>query len=514
MTTTENGAVSLETTQDARLDLFFKTVRNIVTLSSGWHYDIRQDEVEHLFNLVDKSWKVDPLDTLKILFNWRDCRQGKGDHAGFLMAMTHIAHTYSPWFLANIEHVPEYGSYLDWVKLWQFVDDTQAKAELIKLIGSELERDLHKLQAEAGQNVTLVAKWIPTENGRWDRWRKEPKSERFIINLCRYVFSIADEHNVKSDVIKKLRTNFITPLRNHISLVETKLTQQKYADIEYEKVPSLAMNKYKKVFKKHDTERFENYLAAVKLGTKKINAQQMLPHDLVRQYLSNVYKNEDVVDDVIEEQWKAIKATVTASRAFEDSIVVCDVSSSMSGTPMEVAVALGLLSISDSNKHLITFSSHPTLHVVKGTTLFEQTRDVVSMEWGCNTNFSRLMELVLGLSVNKTYKRIYVFSDMQFDVAFPYTNITHFESVKTKFADCGIEMPTIVFWNLRGDTTDFPVKQDDRGVVMLSGYSPSLLKRFVSGNIKDITPLNVMLDIIRSERYDRIVKPLHCTEFQ
>ena len=88
---TENGAPSLATTSDARMDLFFKLVRNI--------------PVDALVEYIDRSWQVDPLDTMKLLFQSRDCRGGKGDRKPFIAGMRYVARKHPAWFLANLAHV-------------------------------------------------------------------------------------------------------------------------------------------------------------------------------------------------------------------------------------------------------------------------------------------------------------------------------------------------------------------------------------------------------------------------
>ena len=41
-------------------------------------------------------------------------------------------------------------------------------------------------------------------------------------------------------------------------------------------------------------------------------------------------------------------------------------------------------------------------------------------------------------------------------------------------------------WNLRGDTNDLPATSDTPGVDMVGGFSPNLLKLFLSGALEDL----------------------------
>lgn len=473
-TITENGALSLGTTGDARLNLFFKTVRGI--------------EKERLVELIDASWAVDPLDTMKIMMNWRDCRGGKGDYAGFIDGLAHIAVGNPEWILANLEVIPEYGRFLDIVKLWHATGGDEVRAAIIDYCARVLEKDLRVGDGEGG--ISLLAKWIPSEKGKWDKG--------FNRALCRRLYGSGGGRK-----LARLRKEVLVPLRKKLDLVESHLCEKDYGGVKYEGVPSVAMKRYRKAFGKKDSERFGAFMADVASGKKEIKAGQVYPHDLVRVYLGY---GPCPVDPVIEEQWKVIKKQVDESGVFKNSVVVCDVSGSMSGTPMEVAIAFGILGLNKGR--VITFSEKPQIVEVGGAgSLFEQVRAIKAMPWGLNTNFQAVMELVL--SLDEPIEKIYVFSDMQFDEAFKggTTNVyTNFEAIPR----LGRELPQMIFWNLKGNTGDFPVSSSEKGVIMLSGYSPALLKGVMEG--RDINPLDTTLEIIRGPRYDKVAQPAHQRE--
>ncbi len=54
-----------------------------------------------------------------------------------------------------------------------------------------------------------------------------------------------------------------------MKLVESRLCEQKYDHIDYEKVPGVAMNKYKKAFQRNDPIRFSEYLHDLVRRTKR-----------------------------------------------------------------------------------------------------------------------------------------------------------------------------------------------------------------------------------------------------
>jgi len=517
MSFTENGAASYATTNDARVNLFFKCVRNICDFNdvcTGKRREPEPDEsesdsdesqsstgtAEQLYNLIDASWAVHKLDTMKILMNWRDCRGGKGDYGPFLVAISYLAQKDPAWVLANLQVIPEYGRWLDLVMLWHITPSI--KEQIMDIIANRLETDIRLLEEGQG-GISLLAKWLPSEKGRWDC----VNGESFYVALCKKLCCVDKPDRTHKAL---LRQDYLSPLRKFLKLVETQMCDNMFPNIDYEAVPSVAMNKYKKAFRRHDEERYAEYLAKVLEGKAKINASQMYPHDLVRQYLhAPMYKSGSTLfeADTIEAQWKEIKKTVQAKASFQNCISVVDVSGSMTGTPMEVAIALGLLTLNEWNKNtVITFSERPNFHHIPEGSLYQQVQNMKNMDWGANTNFEKVVDMVFGMIMGGAdIRRMYIFSDMQFDRAMTMSHKTHFERIKQMFAEVGKVMPEIVFWNLSGSTNDFPVTYSEHGVVMLSGYSPSLLTSLLGG--EDMTPLTMMFKIIHSDRYNMVASP-------
>ncbi|CAH8389914.1 unnamed protein product [Eruca vesicaria subsp. sativa] len=94
--------------------------------------------------------------------------------------------------------------------------------------------------------------------------------------------------------------------------------------------------------------------------------------------------------------------------SLTNCIAISDVSGSMEGTPMEVSVALGLL-VSELSEEpwrgkLITFSETPELHLVEGDDLRSKTEFVRDMDWGGNTDFQKVFDLILKVAVEGKLK--------------------------------------------------------------------------------------------------------------
>ncbi len=93
---------------------------------------------------------------------------------------------------------------------------------------------------------------------------------------------------------------------------------------------------------------------------------------------------------------------------------------------------------------------------------------------------------------------IYVITDMEFDSC--VEGETNFEAFDNMYKKAGYKRPNLVFWNVNAHQSNIPVEQDQEGVTLVSGCSPSTFKLVVEGK----TPVDLMEDVINSERYSTI----------
>jgi hypothetical protein len=100
---TKNRALSYESTGDARLDLFFKTIRGISRNT--------------LYELLERSWNVSPCDTLRTMFYVRDCRGGRGERKIFIEFMIWLWRENREYFEKNLPCIPFYGCFKDLRKI-------------------------------------------------------------------------------------------------------------------------------------------------------------------------------------------------------------------------------------------------------------------------------------------------------------------------------------------------------------------------------------------------------------
>jgi hypothetical protein len=72
--------------------------------------------------------------------------------------------------------------------------------------------------------------------------------------------------------------------------------------------------------------------------------------------------------------------------------------------------------------------------------------------------------------------------------------------------NCGYTMPRIIIWNLRADMNinNFHAQADTPGVLMYSGWSPSIFKRILKDGFKAQTPYDALRNELDDPMYDII----------
>lgn len=478
---TDNNATALETTNNMFLDLFTNIIRDC-------NYNV-------LDKLIFKCMENNPYRTIAIIFNARDRISGKKEKKISNDAYLWLKfNNYEKTYEYNIKnYINKYGSWKDILYIISVIYKNKSFNDLFetKLFSEQLIEDRFNYDNE--KLISLCAKWCPSENSYYQK-------KYNIYNKILYdIIEINGQYNIKNKN-EFFRKTYLTPLRNKINIVETKMCQKKWRDIDYEKVPSIATKKYKNAFIKNDKERYLEYLTNVSKGIQKINVTGILPHELVNYYLQDETRELDLT---IENQWKTILDDMKQSGLFNELIAVVDVSGSMfsasnGSIPAQVAIALGLL-ISNccqgiyKNK-VITFHSSPSFHEIKGTTLKEQVECIRKTEWGYNTNFELIANLIIkyGKENNLTDfdmpKKLVVLSDMQFDEAvrddYEYDKkdleLLYFNFSK-KFRKNNYEVPKMIYWNLNADNSkSFPVNDKVKNTAIISGFSEQLLKIFMT----------------------------------
>ncbi|KAF8687801.1 hypothetical protein HU200_042737 [Digitaria exilis] len=320
---------------------------------------------------------------------------------------------------------------------------------LFNSVADLLASDLKQLAPGGNKRkIGLAAKWCPTPGSSFDR------STLLCEAIARRLFprdaDLSEEH-YSYHALHRLRREVLVPLRKVLELPEVYMSAQRWSELPYTRVASVAMRRYKSLFKKHDEARFGKYLEDVEAGKAKIAAGALLPHEIA----AAAYRGEGG-DDVSELQWRRMVGDLRSKGSLSNCIAVCDVSGSMHDTPMEVCVALGLL--------ISELSEEP---------------------WAGKLVFDRILTTAVDarLAKEKMIRTVFVFSDMEFDEASASPWETDYEVICRKFQDAGYGdvVPQMVFWNLR-DSHSTPVTSTQPGVAMVSGFAKNFVKLFLEND--------------------------------
>ena len=144
---------------------------------------------------------------------------------------------------------------------------------------------------------------------------------------------------------------------------------------------------------------------------------------------------------------------------------------------------------------------------IKGRDIVDKTLYCESYNEIANTDLQKVFELLLKTACRNRLPQedlpetIYVITDMEFDHCAQGADISNFEYAKKLFEKKGYRLPQVVFWNVQSRNTQVPVKMNEQGVVLVSGFTPRLFSMITAGNYD---PYELMMEVIGTERYAAI----------
>ena len=491
-TYTENGAVTHKTTKSDLLDMF----------AMGAAMRTRSDE--DVILMFRKAFKENPVYALKCLFYIRDVRGGQGERRFFRVVMKDLAKFDTAAARRNLKFVPEFGR---WDDLYVFVG-TPLEADALQIMKDQLALDVEC------KTPSLLAKWLKSEN-------TSSVESRRLGNITREFFGMSHKQYRKT----------LSILRERINVLERLMSEGRWDEIEFDKIPSKAGMKYKNAFARHDLERAKNenvqtYADFAKDSTKKVNAKALYPYECVHQAL-NIMGNQQgwssrgnhvALDDtqrlMTNKYWDNLADYFNG--ATFNGIALVDTSGSMSGTPIEVAISLGLYCAEKNQgafaNHFISFESNPHWIETAGVDFCDKVYRITGAEWGGSTNVEAAMDLILnvakqnGCSQDEIPQNLVIISDMEFNYCVTSNNYgrgnvndTLFEKIAAKYRANGYEMPHVIFWNVNARQANIPMLGNGN-VSFVSGFSPSIFETIMSGK----TGYDLMMEKLDSERYAQI----------
>lgn len=490
---TENNAIGYRTTGKELLDMNFM-------VSS-----MRKMSDKQIIDKFVKAFYENKMYAIKWLYYVRDAREGVGERRLFRVCMEYLAKNHTDIAKAMIPLTAEYGRWDDLLSLL----DTELADNVIKLFGDQLTEDMRNLKLN--KPISLLAKWMPSCNASSRKTRK-----------------MGTDIALKLGISERKYRKMLSALRKYLDVVEVKMAAGQWDQIDYSKVSSRANLIYNNAFLRHDKERRRKYLESLQKGETKINAGVLFPHDIVHKYCNQNYWSISIknYDTALEEMWKALPNYVNGAG---NTICVADGSGSMytsvGGTNVMAIEVANALAIYFSEKcsgqfkdNYITFSENPRLvDFSNAKSLREKIEIAFRHSEVANTNIEAVFDLILQTAINKNMtqdelpQNILILSDMEFDGCVECNGSNRwnlnrptkrlFKVFEERYAEHGYKLPRLVFWNICSRTGTIPVKENDLGVSLVSGFSPAVVKMVLSNSTD---PLECLLEQLNSERYQPV----------
>jgi hypothetical protein len=496
-TYTENGALTHVTTRSDLLDMF----------AMGGAMRTRSNE--DVILMFQKAYQENPVYALKCLFYLRDVRGGQGERRFFRVCMQWLAEFDTDAARRNLKYIPEFGR---WDDLYLFVN-TPLEADAFAFMKEQLALDVQC------KTPSLLAKWLKSEN-------TSSYKSRILGDKTRQYFGMTHKQYRKT----------LSILRERINIVERLMSENRWDEIEFDKIPSRAGLIYKNAFARHDLERMQSeknvqsYADFAKDASTTVNAKALYPYEVVSKAIDvmncHYYwgKRTDVaLDDtdrlMVNKYWDNLTDYFNG-QAF-NGLAVVDTSGSMTGyeasAPINVAISLGLYCAERAKgpfaNHYISFASRPQLIQTDGVDFCDKVARIYRTNLCDNTNIEAVFDLLLNTAITNHCSQddlpqnIIVISDMEFDYAINLwgssMNSSNAETLLERIAEewkaYGYDMPHLIFWNVEARQANIPMLGNGR-ISYVSGMSPSIFETILSGK----TGYDLMMEKLNSSRYDCI----------
>lgn len=439
-----------------------------------------ESQIKRLFNNVIGSVSTAPdaivnkvlLDLLIMMFNLRDIRgdYGKGERTlsywMFFMLYSRMPNVMNKY----IPEIPNYGSWADLNNIYSIASGSSSWTNLLKGHNiTTLKNTIANVYALQIQNdigdsaASLAGKWAPKEGRSFD------KKTRMGKHIAKTMYPDLWAEDFKK-ALRKYRkdTTFLT---KKLDVVERKMSSASWSDINFNKVPGRCMAKHTKAWRNVDktgnkrvdeddrikcSENYQDYIASLSSGKVTAKGKTMFVHELAMKLSSGVCSADETIlyESMMDAHINSIaEAQKESGNTLGNTVIIADVSGSMSGDPMAVAYAMAVIASHPkianpawANK-VITFSDNPEWISIQYPSSFsefntsqfgrimgvswdskkagselswtDKLRMVRAMPWGMSTNFISTLNLVStrAIEANVSMPNILCVSDMQWNAA-------------------------------------------------------------------------------------------------
>lgn len=540
----ENGAPAVASLGNHFLEIFSK----YLTRGATPHLKVSSD-----------STPEDVATAVVLAFYTRSIHNGSGERLIFYQMFGDLLAEYPALMLKTLPLITDPnigGSWQDLNRLTEYLLNTHprrstfplqvgdVRTAVVELYAQQLCMDhLKVLQGET--NISLAAKWAPSEKLHF--WKI------FGALLSRRVHVLSKGHVSTYSTMNATYRRIISLLRKTIDVVEVKMCGQHWADIDFQRVPGVAMRQYgrwafpnrvkgskgpKGTDGSADRSRLEDrvtcaenfavYKRNAEKGEAKVHGTTVGLHQYGTEFQKCLTDPTGDSAQLLELQFRDLLENLRKNTAGEIDVTklipLVDVSGSMSTqiagnvSAMSIAIQLGLILSqldlkSPFANRVLTFSEHPVWVNLEGyKTYLDKYRAIMTSQWDMSTNLEAAFNLILSTAQSKKLTpvemqgfKLIIFSDMQFNQASKRPWNTLHKEMTYKFQKAGYPLPGVIYWNLASrETNGFVVDSSQEGTIMVSGFGTGQLKAMLAGDLHSTTPLDKMYETLSNPVFDPV----------
>lgn len=513
-TMTENGAIAYDQNSISCLSRWLYNISDnrcdaVQSLSKGKikkpfkRYSVVETDLWH--DIMSNIQEVDKDILARFLVYIRDPRSGIGERSLFRSVLSELikVNYFKPSSAVGfINAIANHGRYDDVVAIIATLPrKSKFRFALMRELCNIIKGELESIEKNPNTQISLLAKWMPSINTS-------------SAASCAMAYQFA---KILKWTPRQYRKNLAT-LRKAIDIVETKICQHKMHEIDYSKVPSLAMLRYHTQFLTRDRDRYREYIQSANSGEAKINMGVSTPVEIVSKMIDLMSKktdcrfeppeDTDAQIESLEVFWKNLKSVNVSGNILP----VCDFSGSMftnvtsNISSFDISMAMGCY-ISSHNTgpfkdKAITFSSESTIgDLANCNTLESRINKLKDMPMGLSTNIASVLDNVLNFAINSKCAQseiptLLFITDGEFDSGVVEVTETGymddneyygslFDAYSLKYKKYGYSLPRIVFWNTQNRSKSVSMTQNENGLVLVSGFSQNIIDVIETGKSMD-----------------------------
>lgn len=474
-TVTENGGKCFSSTGSDLLNLF-STVGGLRSVS--------EDKIIEMYQAARNEDK-ELADNL-VLYARNIREDGCGERRVGRILLKTLAKLDPQKIIRNFDVIVKNGRWDDLFCLF----DTPCEDKMMIYCLKQLTEDISSFLKK--EPISLLAKWMPSVNTSSKETIKMAKK------FCHFAGTSEKDYR-----------KMLSKLRGYLNITERLMSAKQWELIDFEVVPSVAMNRYMNAFARNCSEKWMEYQESVISGKKKINAATLFPYDIVQPICRDLCEWYNVKYDyeLPNEQWKALPNYLKDN---EEVVCMCDVSGSMfcdNYRPISTSIGLGIYFAQHNqgtyHNMYMSFSSCPRFITIEdGQKIGDIVKKMAKTEMGYSTNLDAGFEAIYKVAVktNDIPKALIVISDMEID-NYKDDSFSIADKWEQKFKEAGLTMPKLILWN---------VESREGNTFLSTKYNPNVA--FISG--QSVATFSHLQNLIEKDAYSAMVEILSLPQFQ